>query len=175
MEFHDLILFWSSTGLRPGELIALKWIDLDELNGVLSVRRSRSNITQKDGPPKTQSSERDIALRSFVLNVLNAQKARIGNSSSYIWPFKGKQHSHKTLNRRFKCFLKMAGLKHRPPVHMRHTFATLHIGAGESISWVSKVMGHTSVKITLENYNRYIPNLTRDDGSAFESVLRKKN
>ena len=58
---------------------------------------------------------------------------------------------------------------------MRHTFATLHIGAGESISWVSKVMGHTSVKITLENYNRYIPNLTRDDGSAFESVLRKKN
>jgi integrase len=65
-------------------------------------------------------------------------------------------------------------LKHRPAKHMRHTFATLHIAAGESITWVSQTLGHANVDITLKKYNRFIPNLTREDGSAFEAVMEGK-
>ena len=54
---------------------------------------------------------------------------------------------------------------------MRHTFATLHIAAGENISWVSKMLGHSNVEITLKKYNRFVPNLTREDGSAFEKIM----
>jgi integrase len=57
---------------------------------------------------------------------------------------------------------------------MRHTFATLNIAAGESITWVSQTMGHSNVEVTLKKYNRFIPNLTRDDGSAFEAVMDVK-
>ena len=57
---------------------------------------------------------------------------------------------------------------------MRHTFATLHIAAKENISWVSKSLGHSSVEITLKRYNRFVPNLTREDGSAFEAIMEEK-
>lgn len=172
-EFHDLILFWSRTGLRPGEFISVMWDDLDTFNNVLQIRRTRSNVTQKEGPPKTITSERDVDLRPAVLETLARQKERIGLSCKYIWPFRGKQYSHKTLGRRFKHYLRISGLKPKPAVHMRHTFATLHIAAGESITWVSKMLGHSNVRVTLEKYNRFIPNLTRNDGSAFEMAFEK--
>jgi integrase len=47
----------------------------------------------------------------------------------------------------------------------------LHIAAGENISWVSRMLGHADVQITLRRYTRYVPNLTREDGSAFERVF----
>jgi len=47
---------------------------------------------------------------------------------------------------------------------MRHTFATLAISAGENIIWVARMLGHKSPVVTLERYNRSVPNLTREDG-----------
>jgi len=58
---------------------------------------------------------------------------------------------------------------------MRHTFATLHIAVGENISWVSKMLGHSSVEITLKKYNRFVPNLTRKDGSLFAKKMGFEN
>jgi integrase len=49
---------------------------------------------------------------------------------------------------------------------MRHTFATLAISAGENINWVARMLGHQSPVMTLEKYNRFVPNLTRADGRA---------
>ena len=77
------------------------------------------------------------------------------------------------MRKKFRYLLRLAGLKYRPPKQVRHTFATLHIGAGENITWVSKTLGHASVETTLNRYNRFIPNLTREDGSAFESIMDK--
>ena len=74
-----------------------------------------------------------------------------------------------------KYRLRLAGLNVRPAKQLRHTFATLHIAAGESISWVSKMMGHAEVETTLKRYNRFIPNVTRADGSAFENALNGNN
>ena len=47
---------------------------------------------------------------------------------------------------------------------MRHTFATLAISAGENIIWVARMLGHQSPVVTLERYNRSVPNLTRENG-----------
>ena len=81
------------------------------------------------------------------------------------------QWSAGTFRSEFKRHLRAAKLKVRPAKNMRHTFATLHIAAGEDISFVSKTMGHTDVEITLKRYNKYIPNHTRQDGSAFEKAI----
>ncbi|MGA8141186.1 MAG: hypothetical protein WB948_10915, partial [Desulfobaccales bacterium] len=48
----------------------------------------------------------------------------------------------------------------------RHTFATLAISVGENINWVDRMLGHQSPVMTLEKNNRYVPNLTREDGKA---------
>jgi len=170
-EFHDLIFFWSRTGLRPGELVAIMWDDLDTFNNVIQIKRTRSSITQKEGPPKTATSERNVDLRPEVLKVIKRQQGRVGLSCKYIWPFKNKQYSHKTLGRRFKHYLRLSGLTQKPAVHMRHTFATLHIASGENVTWVSKMLGHSNARVTFEKYNRFVPNLTRNDGSAFEKAF----
>ena len=66
--------------------------------------------------------------------------------------------------------LRRLGVRYRPPYQMRHTFATLAISAGENINWVARMMGHKSPVMTLERYNRYVPNLTREDGKALLEV-----
>lgn len=171
-EWHDMILIWSRTGFRPGELVALKWEDVDFFNKAISVRRTRG--VHGDGPPKTPSSNRDLPMRPDVIKALKRQMERTGLAGGYIFSFKGgNQIRRKLLIKKFKHQLRLAGLKTRTPSQMRHTFATLHIAAGESISWVSMMLGHANVKITLERYNKYIPDLTRDDGSAFEKALCK--
>jgi integrase len=57
---------------------------------------------------------------------------------------------------------------------MRHTFATLAISVGENINWGAQMLGHKSPKVTLERYNRYVPNLTRDDGRELMKTGARK-
>jgi integrase len=66
--------------------------------------------------------------------------------------------------------LRRVGIRYRPPYQMRHTFATLAISAGENVNWVARMLGHKSPVVTLEKYNRFVPNLTRQDGQAMLSV-----
>lgn len=177
--WHDMILFWSRTGLRPGELYALRWKDVDYFNGVVSIRRARCQTFGTNGRPKTMNSERDVTLRPPVIEALKRQEARTRLMDQYVWMDADHRFNNAppipwtsgAMKRAFRHRLSLAGIKYRPPKQMRHTFATLHIAAGESISWVSKMLGHASVRVTLERYNRFIPDLTRDDGSAFEKVF----
>lgn len=53
----------------------------------------------------------------------------------------------------------------------RHTFATLAIQSGEQIGWVSKQLGHTNDEMVIRHYAKFIPNLTRQDGSALSRVM----
>ena len=55
----------------------------------------------------------------------------------------------------------------------RHTFASWALAAGESPEWVARTLGHVDTSMVYKTYGRYIPNLTRQDGSAFERQLTK--
>jgi integrase len=55
---------------------------------------------------------------------------------------------------------------------MRHTAATLWVAAGESPEWIARQLGHTSTQMLFKVYSRFVPNLTRQDGSAMERLLR---
>jgi integrase len=72
------------------------------------------------------------------------------------------------MNRVWYPALKRAGIRTRQPYQTRHTFATLALSAGEAIGWVSRQMGHANTKMVIEHYYRFIPNLTRRDGSALD-------
>jgi integrase len=173
--WHDLFLFWSRTGIRPGELYALKWEHIDYFNRKALIRMARKQHGV-DELPKTRYSIRDVDLRPPVIAAIKRQEARTGLIGGYVFlnHLQG-QFTAEMMKQKFRHWLKIAGLKLRPPKQMRHTFATLHIGAGESISWVSKMLGHADVETTLKKYNRFIPNLTREDGSAFEKIMDGKS
>ena len=65
-----------------------------------------------------------------------------------------------------------AGLKKRNPYQTRHTYATLLLASGESPEWIANQLGHTTTTMLFRVYSRFIPNLTREDGSAFEAFLQ---
>ncbi len=67
--------------------------------------------------------------------------------------------------------LNYLGLKRRRPYQTRHTMATLWLASGENPEWIARQMGHTSTEMLFTVYSRFVPNLTRQDGSAFENLL----
>ena len=95
---------------------------------------------------------------------------------SYVFlNHKGEVIKATTFSHRWAHLLRMAGLSYRSMKQTRHTFATLHLAAGESVTWVARVLGHSSPKVTFDYYNAYVPNLTREDGSAFERIMEAKS
>jgi integrase len=79
--------------------------------------------------------------------------------------------NHNFTNRVWKPLLSNLGLAYRRPYQTRHTAATLMLAAGESPEWVARVLGHTTTQMLFSTYSRYVPNLTRQDGSAMARLL----
>lgn len=81
---------------------------------------------------------------------------------------------HNNVRRRvWRPLLRHLGLRIRRPYQTRHTAATLWLAAGESPEWIARQMGHTTTEMLFRVYSRYVPNLTRQDGSAFDRLLKK--
>jgi integrase len=74
-------------------------------------------------------------------------------------------------NRVWHPLLKELGFRKRRPYQTRHTAATLWLAAGESPEWIARQLGHTTTKMLFTVYSRYVPNLTRQDGSAMDRLL----
>jgi len=147
----NFIGIMSRTGMRPGELTALRWSDIDFNNEIIKVRRTR--ILGKNGPPKKKASVRDVEMLSGVKEFFLNQYKLTGNSSiddvfinNNHTPF----YNHDIIAKQFKALL--ADKDKRYLYQLRHSFATMMISEGEDILWVSKMLGHKNSDITLKTY-----------------------
>jgi integrase len=156
--------FW--TGWRPNEAGALKWNRVDFRQGKVLIREGR--VLRQTGIPKSAGSLRDIDMLPPTAEALTAQKALSWLLGGYVFLDDKQRPVDQELFRQkvWAPMLKRLGLRYRPPYQMRHTFATLAISVGENINWVARMLGHKSPVVTLEKYNRFVPNLTRTDGKA---------
>jgi len=166
-EYKDFFTVAFFTGMRFGEMAALKWKDVDFKLGVIKVRKTR--VRGEEGRPKTKGSIRDIKILPPVVEALRDQrKATMGRPDYVFLNFYGRPLLPNSVNYHiWKPALEKAGLKPRSLYQTRHTFATLMLDAGEVPGWVQKMMGHASLKMILERYYSYIKNYRRDEGSAF--------
>ena len=71
----------------------------------------------------------------------------------------------------WKPALKKAGLKYRPMLQTRHTFATIAIDSGEDLGWVQNMLGHSSLQMIYTRYYAWIKKKTRNDGTALEKIF----
>lgn len=84
----------------------------------------------------------------------------------------GEPLDYRNVNRRvWHPTLRRLGLKPRNAYQTRHTAATLWLSAGEAPEWIAKQMGHVNTMMLFKVYSRYVPNATRQDGSAFHALL----
>lgn len=156
------ILFYS--GLRKGELNALLWSDFD--GDTLNITKS---LAQKVGyeitPPKNKPSYRRVKLPPKAIKVLDDYRVFLKKNSRYredMWLCGGfKPIPDSTIENRNKYFAKVAGLPHRCIHDFRHSHATLLINKGVNIVAVSRRLGHSDVKMTLNTYAHLYP--TSDD------------
>jgi integrase len=159
------------SGLRPGEEIGLQWDDVDWHRKTIGVRRAVSRFGE--GPTKTVGSMRDIDMLPPVERALLCQRNTSQLTSPWIFPNRdgGPLDMTNLRERVWKPALRRAGLRYRTMYQTRHTFATVMLAAGEDIGWVAKQLGHASLEMVIRRYHRFIPNLTRRDGSAASRLL----
>jgi integrase len=173
------------TGLRQGELLGLKWDDVDLDDGSLQVRRTLA--LTRSGPvfksPETTGSRRSVRLTSNAVEAfkshLERQLAEIDKMGS-IWSENGLISASETgesLDRRavtklkFKPLLKRAGLPEIRFHDLRHTCATLLLTRNVNPKIVSEMLGHSTIAITLDTYSHVLPNMRDHAAAAMEEAL----
>jgi len=162
------------TGMRSGEAHGLKRKHLDFQRRQILVRETfsqgRTEYTKTDG------SQREIDMSQMVFDALQAQLVEKGSPDDYVFSTRtGGPIDNKNFNDRvWLPLLRYLGFKERRPYQMRHTCATLWLAAGENPEWIARQLGHTTTEMLFRVYSRYVPNLTRRDGSAFERLLAQQ-
>lgn len=159
------------TGMRTSEIDGLTWEHVDFEKRQIKIRQALVNGVM--GPPKTLESPREIDMPPFVYEALLAQKSATFNRSKFVFcTHNGEPLSYRNVNRRvWHPTLRLLGLKPHNAYQTRHTAATLWLSAGEAPEWIAKQMGHVNTMMLFKVYSRYVPNATRQDGSAFHALL----
>ncbi|WP_435276282.1 tyrosine-type recombinase/integrase [Psychrobium sp. nBUS_13] len=159
------------TGMRTGEIDGLKWKYIDFDNRLIKIRETivngRSDYTKND------YSQREITMSKPVFEALKIQYKASFQRSKYVFcTVTGQPIDHNNVTKRiWYPLLKRLGLEKRRPYQSRHTAATLWLASGESPEWIARQMGHSNTQMLFQVYSRFVPNLTRQDGSAFEKLL----
>ncbi len=112
-------------------------------------------------------------MSQLVFDALKAQYEATGKVRKFVFCNRlGTPLDHKNVtNRVWYPLLRHLGLKKRRPYQCRHTAATLWLASGEAPEWIARQLGHTTTEMLFRVYSRYVPNLTRRDGSAFERLI----
>jgi len=157
--FNFGVLLALYTGIRIGELSACKnlWIE----DGVLHISKTLQRVKNLDksiktktiiciDDPKSESSIRDIPIPDFILAIYN--KLPNKNRNGYILTNTERFIEPRSIERKFEKILKICNIEYKKFHILRHTFATNCVRLGFDTKTLSEILGHSSVKITLERY-----------------------
>ena len=161
-------------GLRRGELLALRWEDVDLAAGVIHVERSW-DAKEVAVEPKSRAGRRTVPIPTALREFLVEHKLRSGRhvglvfGTSYTQPF-----TQSNVRKRGNAAWARAGLAPIGLHECRHTFASLMIAAGVNAKSVSTYMGHSSVTITLDRYGHLMPGNESEAAELLDNYLARE-
>ena len=171
--YRNYFDFAVQTGLRPSEQVALKWDAVGDQ--FIDIELSRVRNREKTDL-KNEYSRRQIEIRPAMREVLDVQRHQVSRFDSpyvFLTPI-GTPIIQDRLRQQWAKAMKASGLAYRRMYETRHTFASWALGAGELPEWVARTLGHANTSMVYRTYGRFIPNLTRQDGSASEQQYRQQ-
>lgn len=181
------VLIW--TGVRIGELIALKWKDINFKYREISIQRTHVAKMQDTTLPKTKKSIRKISVEPEVINVLNTQHVTVENlaenhpaltDNEFVFPRLsgeqiGQRYSEHIIEHTMDKAMSRTNIeKHLTPHKLRHTHASLLAEAGVSLEDIKARLGHKDDEITEQIYTHVTKNRRRDASEKFGHLMRKR-
>lgn len=162
------------TGMRTCEIDGLPWKNIDFERRQIIV--DQAVVNGVIGETKTSGSNRVIQMNQLVYDALIEQQILTKHQGEFVFCTKaGTPFNHRNVTKRvWYPLLRYLELDRRNPYQSRHTAATLWLAAGESPEWIAAQMGHSNTKMLFTVYSRYVPNLTRQDGSALDKLLKDR-
>jgi integrase len=165
------IRLWADAGLRPAEMFALHWDDIDFTAGKVTIRRALDGITNKPKTPKTAGSRRTIPLSASTLEALAEAKhdgcevVLPNEVGGYLWA--------SNFADVFRRLMKAAKLESYgyDRYTFRHTMASLLLSSGVNILVVSRRLGHAKVTQTLDTYAHLMPDDAAKAAEIMGSIL----
>jgi integrase len=184
------VLFYTAiyTGLRRGEILGLRWKDIDVDLLSLSVQRTLQHIPKAGyviKEPKTKQSRRFVDLPTSLAIMLREYKQEQELTFKNLWGYTitpddlvfcttdGKPLPPNGVTKAFRDLAKKAGYRGVRFHDLRHTYATIMMGLGIHPKVVSMALGHTSIMTTLDLYSHKIPGLGASAAQRFEEALRR--
>jgi integrase len=184
-RLEGLYLLALTTGMRQGELLGLRWQDVDLDNGELRVVHALQRVEGilRLVQPKTAKSRRSVTLPAMTVEALrrhHGQQAEVRLSAGANWTdtsfvfctSTGRPLEPRNVTRSFQRFLKRAGLPRMRFHDLRHSFATLLLIQGLSPRVVMEMLGHSQIALTMNTYSHVIPALQREAASKLDALLR---
>ena len=172
---YELYYLDLATGLRRGELLGLKWTDVDFQHGVLKIQRaiSRQNGKVVEAPLKTKNAYRTLPMSADAIDVLMQQRRKTGNSE-WVFPSPtGGPMSPDSVLHMLQRVLKRAGLPRIRFHDLRHTFATLALENGMDVKTLSAMLGHVSAVTTLDIYTHITGDMQRAAAASIDRSIGK--
>jgi len=183
-RLEGLFVVAIATGLRRGEVLGLRWSDVDLAGGTLYVRRTLQRV---DGglqfvPPKTHRSARPIPLPGIARSALEVHRARQVKervAAKELWEDEdlvfantiGKPMEPRNVNRRFEKARTAAGLEWLRLHDLRHSFATFLLDQGQELRTVMDLLGHSTIRLTADTYGHVLPRTARSAADAIDRAL----
>jgi len=186
----DLEALWRlavTTGMRRGELLGLKWADIDFDSGSLSVRRSLSRgLTSRliEGEPKTKAGRRRIALSPATVESVRRHRSRqveyrlrVGpaySDNGYVFTNETGGYIHPNrLSKHYRHLIDLAGVPVIRFHDLRHTCATMLLAEGVHPKIVQERLGHSDIAMTLNLYSHVTPHMQQAAADAIETALSR--
>lgn len=173
---YQALRFLAGTGCRPGEALALQWQDLDLDAGHVLIRRSISE--GREEPTKT-GHERQVDLGPGLVEELRAwdaaTKARALEAGAprgpWVFSAGARPLRLRVLQDAFRAAGKLARIAAwHTPHHLRHTYASQALAAGESIYYVQRQLGHATIAMTVDLYGRWLPAGSQEAAARIEGA-----
>lgn len=153
-----MIQFWFNAGLRPGEMIALKWPKVNHKAAVVRVDLNQVSGVEKG--PKTAAGVRDVDLNADATAALKAQEAVSRAKGAHVWlnpasgePWTTDAQIRKTL---WVPLLKRSGVRYRNPYQARHTYASAALTEGANPWYLAEQLGHEDATMVFTIYGKFI-------------------
>jgi integrase len=183
-RLYSAWLLLATLGMRRGELLGLRWVDVDLTTGRIAVRHTLVMVDGKPvmAEPKTSKGRRSLTLAPEVLDTLRAHRARQASerlswgadytdSGLVITTDDGRPMHPETLSGLFVRQAKRAGLPQIRLHDLRHSVASILLARGVHPKVVSELLGHATIALTLDTYSHVIPSLQQEAAGVVAAAV----